>query len=151
MARLSSLWRLRSAIQVLVEADDPGLMSRVADIFEQHGYNLVEESQENLRFASRGGMLSHFAARFPWLFDRIEIRRYGTRGWRSLHVDQSAPQLLIVQAVAGGTTITGLVADWGSFTIAYPLTIAACILFYFWVRHGLLKQTRALVDRAFAT
>ena len=151
MGGLSSLWRVEGSLPVPPAADDEGLLSRVADIFEQNGFTVVAESQDRVRFISTGERFARFAERFVWLFGRIEVRRYGTRGWRFLQFELPALQLLVLEAVGAGTVIAGLLADWSGLSIAYPATIAICVLMYFWQRHRLLSGAMDLIGRAFET
>ena len=151
MGGLSSLWRVEGSLPVPPSADDEGLLSRVADIFEQQGFILIEESRDRVRFTGAGERLARLADRFPWLFGRIEVRRYGTRGWRFLQFELPALQLLVLEAVGAGIFIAGLLADWGGLSLAYPATIAICVLMYFWQRYRLLNGTKDLIGRAFET
>jgi hypothetical protein len=145
------LWRIRGSIKVPLEADDEGLLSRVAHILEQQGATAVEERHDWMLFIHREGMWGRLAPRFPWLFDRMEVSRYGIRGWRTLLYDRSVPQLLAAEAVFTGTFVAGLLTKWGGLTIALPATVLICLAWYGFTWWNVRKATLKLLRRAFET
>lgn len=151
MEALSALWRIRGSIRVPLEADDEGLLSRIADILEQQGATAVEERHDRMLFIHDAGILRRLGPRFPWLFDRMEVTRYGTRGWRSLLYDRSVPQLLAAEAVFTGTFIAGLLTKWGGLTIALPVTVVICLAWYGFTWWNVRNGTVRLLRRAFET
>jgi hypothetical protein len=151
MVGISSLWRVAGSLPVPPAADDEGLLSRIADIFAQHGGTVIDERHDSLKLCFGGRMAGRLASRFPWLFDRMEVSRYGIKGWRTLNYNRIAPQLLAIEAVFGGTMIAGHLADWGGLTIALPATVLICLAWYAYTWWHLRKATIELLRRAFET
>ncbi len=50
MSDLSALWWVRGCVPIPAEANDAGLLSRVADIFEQADAEIIEEQEDRILF-----------------------------------------------------------------------------------------------------
>jgi hypothetical protein len=159
MPTLSDLWRVRGSIPVPNQADDAGLMSRVADILEQAGVTVTEEDRNLVRFHVRSLPVRNRRFASLTALERGEVRRDGIGGLRVLRYDwlMLSPVLESLFANAALTTgLSWLLSDfhWPSGVAAHLVLILPTVAFVgglFYVRAGRGKQVRADLRRAFET
>jgi hypothetical protein len=134
---LSNLWRVRGAIPVPNDADDPGLLSRIAHILEQSGATIVEEGPDILRYRFGGPSSTWRILRWLTIPELNEIRRDGIRGLRVLRYELVVLDALLGSLVAGPALAYWL---WGLLgTPAVPDPIGA-----YWI--WLLPAAGILID-----
>jgi hypothetical protein len=147
MEWLSILWRVRGSVPVPHEADDDGLLGRVADVFAQYGAEIAEERHDGIFFSRP----RYFV---PLPLDGGEVRREGMSGRRILRYDlpllQQLPNVVLHGVVLGG--IVGRMLVWlGAPPFAYASAGLAMLLLY----EAGHRRSRASADeflrRAFET
>lgn len=155
MVELTRLWRLRGAIPVPVEADDPGLMSRVAHVFEEVGVEVVEEYPDGLRY--RAGWLPGSRPGWRWTpaMQRGSIDRDTEEGRPVIRYDQISFTPLI-PALLFTYLLLDVLRDyfgyaWPAGLPGYLLLVLAFIAFFILFRAQLRSSIPDFVRRAFAT
>jgi hypothetical protein len=147
MASVSDLWRVRGALRVPGEADDEGLLGRVADVYVQHGADIEDERNDRITFAR-----PKYIVRLP--VSGGEIRREGIRGLRVLRYDlpvlHNLPALVVHVPVVSGAIGSALV--WlGAPPIAYLSAGLAMLLLYGMHYRAVRTTADQFLRRAFAT
>jgi hypothetical protein len=128
-------------------ADDEGLVSRVADVFTQHGLEVAEERHDLIRFRRPSFYI-------PLPIDGGEVRREGIQGLRRLRYDlpllQELP-LFLIYGIWLSTPIGGLLIWMGLPPFGYASALLGILLFYALRRGTRRKAADIFLRRAFKT
>ena len=161
MKGLSSLWCVRGSVPVPVDADDDGLLSRLAGVLEDGGYPIADGGPNRIVFRQTKWL----TARPWWLrddtgpdqtgpFDPGEIRRQGMKGRRVLRYDLNlVPEMpsIVSQALAAITLFGWSLPGVMGMPSTIVTTGAAVAIIY---GLGYFRRGRSLgkaLDRAFET
>lgn len=150
MAGISFLWRVAGSVPIPREADDRGLVSRVADVFEQANWKVLEDTETEVRFGGFFSRFRRFAARPRFLTDAGLVRREFNEKGRSLRYELRTLHL-VPAALAESELWRRVILDFWGLAVDPRLFIVVTPCIYLLHHWGLRRSIPRILKRAFET